>query len=93
MWRQFSLLFGFRFSIIVFLSILPDTTAFISEINLRVNNTPCRDLRREGFVYHNSINIILEWYPPIYELVIAMACSLYTISTHFEKRIKFKIEI
>ena len=90
MWRQFSLSLGFKFSFFVFFSHFPNPTGYISTINKGVNNTPWHDLYQECFFWYTSINIISEWYPPIYEFLIAMACYLYTISTYFEEQTKLK---
>ena len=94
MWRNFSLLLGFRFSSFVFFIHFPCYYwLYIS------NQTP-------GWIIHTNmistrnfsfgvpqLNLISEWYPSRYELLITMAWYLYTISTLFEERTKLKTEI
>ena len=94
MWRQFSLSLGFRyFSFVFFYPFLSATTVYISVTNTRVQNTPYHDIYQEFLFFYTSIHLILEWYPPRYEWLIAMTCYFYTIYTHFEDQTRLKTEI
>ena len=93
MWRQFSLSLGFRFSFIfIFIHFTCYYWLYIS--NQHKGEEYTLTLSPSGiFFWYISINLILDWYPPRYKLLIAMACYLYTIFTNFEERTKLKMEI
>ena len=93
MWTQLLLYLSFRSYFLYFLFISLATTGYISAINTGLKYTSWRDLYHKSLFWYTSINLISDWYSCRYELLIAMACYLYTISTHFEERKTLWMEI
>ena len=81
------------FPLLYFIPILPATIVYKPVTKTWVNNTPCNDHHQEFFFWYTSISLMSEWYPQRYELLIAMECYLYTISTHFDELTELIVEI